>query len=272
MSSSTADPLADIRRRAPVEGAWLVGGSVRDMLLGRPVLDIDLVVAEDRRTVAKRLAGLLRGLAASRCRSDTVPGAWCLASKRSTSPGAEAASRTISACAISPSTRSLSPWTTAISSIHSEAATISIGACLRTVSDGVFADDPLRLLRLARIAHELGFDIDPSSERLASSQAPAGVAAVGRAHLHGDETPAGRGAAGGGAAAGRSHRRARGGVARGGTDAGGPRRAGTISWMSGSTRCTSWRRWPTSPSTRSTTCPGTRRWSVPSWQRTPETS
>ena len=46
MSSSTADPLADIRRRAPVEGAWLVGGSVRDMLLGRPVLDIDLVVAE----------------------------------------------------------------------------------------------------------------------------------------------------------------------------------------------------------------------------------
>src|SRR5436305_1402533 len=34
--------------------------------------------------------------------------------------------------------------------------------------------------------------------------------------------------------------------------------------MSGSTRCTSWRRWRISPITLSTTCPGTRRWSVPS--------
>ena len=42
---------------------------------------------------------------------------------------------------------------------------------LRTVSDAVFVDDPLRLLRLPRIAHELGFDIDPATERLASSQA-----------------------------------------------------------------------------------------------------
>ena len=81
MSSSTADPLADIRRRAPVEGAWLVGGSVRDMLLGRPVLDIDLVVAEDPRTVAKRLAG--------RCGGSPFPlserhGAWRVVSGEQT--------------------------------------------------------------------------------------------------------------------------------------------------------------------------------------------
>ena len=42
---------------------------------------------------------------------------------------------------------------------------------LRLVSDRVFTDDPLRLLRLARIAHELGFEVDPDAERLARRDA-----------------------------------------------------------------------------------------------------
>jgi tRNA nucleotidyltransferase/poly(A) polymerase len=42
---------------------------------------------------------------------------------------------------------------------------------LRAVSDQVFADDPLRLLRLARLAHELGFAVDPEAERLARRDA-----------------------------------------------------------------------------------------------------
>ena len=42
---------------------------------------------------------------------------------------------------------------------------------LRLVSDRVFTDDPLRLLRLARIAHELGFTVDPGAERLARRDA-----------------------------------------------------------------------------------------------------
>ncbi|HEX5198255.1 MAG TPA: hypothetical protein VFW26_13715, partial [Gaiellales bacterium] len=170
MSSSTADPLADIRRRAPVEGAWLVGGSVRDMLLGRPVLDIDLVVAEDPRAVAKRLAG--------RCGGSPFPlserhGAWRVVSGEQTVDIAGCRGSieddlglrdfTINAIAVS---------------LDDGEYTDPFGGredldrrLLRTVSDGVFADDPLRLLRLPRIAHELGFDIDPASERLASSQA-----------------------------------------------------------------------------------------------------
>ena len=42
---------------------------------------------------------------------------------------------------------------------------------LRAVSEQVFSDDPLRLLRLVRLAHELGFTVDPDSERLARRDA-----------------------------------------------------------------------------------------------------
>jgi putative nucleotidyltransferase with HDIG domain len=42
---------------------------------------------------------------------------------------------------------------------------------LRAASDAAFRDDPLRLLRLPRIAHELGFGIEPATERLALDEA-----------------------------------------------------------------------------------------------------
>ena len=38
------------------ERAWVVGGAVRDRLLGRPVLDLDVAVAGDPRTLARHLA------------------------------------------------------------------------------------------------------------------------------------------------------------------------------------------------------------------------
>src|SRR3954470_3709718 len=54
--SSSAPDLERIRAAAPVPGAWLVGGSVRDWLLGRPVTDIDLVVEGDPGDAARALA------------------------------------------------------------------------------------------------------------------------------------------------------------------------------------------------------------------------
>ena len=170
MSSSTADPLADIRRRAPVEGAWLVGGSVRDMLLGRPVLDIDLVVAEDPRAVARRLAG--------ECGGSPFPlserhGAWRVVSGEQTVDIAGCRGSIEDDLGL----RDFTVNAIAVSLDNGEFIDPHGGRgdldrrLLRTVSDEVFVDDPLRLLRLPRIAHELGFDIDPASERLASSQA-----------------------------------------------------------------------------------------------------
>ena len=50
LSSSGSAPLV------PLDGAWLVGGSVRDLLVGRPVADIDLMVDGDPGAAARGLA------------------------------------------------------------------------------------------------------------------------------------------------------------------------------------------------------------------------
>lgn len=56
-------PLDEIANRLPPlpDGAYLVGGCVRDALLGRPPLDIDISVAGDAETAAQTLARALGG-------------------------------------------------------------------------------------------------------------------------------------------------------------------------------------------------------------------
>ena len=90
---------------------------------------------------------------------------------------------------------------------------------VRTVSERVFADDPLRLLRLARLAHELGFTVDPEAERLARRDAHL---ATGRAvsACYRDPAAARARAPGLGHPPARPPGRARRGAARGGRDAG----------------------------------------------------
>ena len=55
--------LEAVRALAPVPDAWLVGGSVRDLLLGRDVVDVDLVVADDPAAAARSLARTAGGAA-----------------------------------------------------------------------------------------------------------------------------------------------------------------------------------------------------------------
>jgi putative nucleotidyltransferase with HDIG domain len=170
MSSSTADPLDAIRERAPVPGAWLVGGSVRDLLLGRPVFDIDLVVDGDPREVARDLA---RRSGGSPFPLSERHGAWRVVSGADTID--VAASRgtidhdlglrdfTVNAIAIALDDGAVTDPFDGRGDLDRR--------LLRTVSDAAFEDDPLRLLRLPRIAHQLEFDVDPATERLARSQA-----------------------------------------------------------------------------------------------------
>jgi tRNA nucleotidyltransferase/poly(A) polymerase len=50
------DPLTIVREALAGEPAWLVGGALRDRLLGRPTEDLDLALAGEARPAAKRLA------------------------------------------------------------------------------------------------------------------------------------------------------------------------------------------------------------------------
>jgi len=170
MSSSTADRLAEVRRRAPLPGAWLVGGAVRDLLLGRPLFDVDLLVEGDPRAAAKRVAAVGGGSpfplserhGAGRVADPAGTGdvAGC---RGSVEHDLGLSDFTVNAMAMSlEDGRIVDP--------HDGRADLE-GRLMRVVSDGVFADDPLRLLRLPRIAHELGFAIDGDSERLARKQA-----------------------------------------------------------------------------------------------------
>jgi tRNA nucleotidyltransferase/poly(A) polymerase len=162
--------LEGVRALAPVPDAWLVGGSVRDLMLGREVVDVDLIVEADPAAAARSLARTAGG--APFPLSDRH-GAWRVVRDghtvditRSHGPVTDDLARrdfTINAMAVPLAGGDvLDP--------HGGRADLEAGR-LRAVSDQVFADDPLRLLRLARLAHELGFSVDPEAERLARRDA-----------------------------------------------------------------------------------------------------
>jgi putative nucleotidyltransferase with HDIG domain len=53
-------PLAELHGLLPQEGVWLVGGPVRDLLLGRDIHDWDFAVAEKGCALARKVANALR--------------------------------------------------------------------------------------------------------------------------------------------------------------------------------------------------------------------
>jgi tRNA nucleotidyltransferase/poly(A) polymerase len=150
--------------------AWVVGGAVRDELLGRPMVDLDIACREPAEA-ARRYAS----------RSEGAPfplserhGAWRVALSED---------RTVD-------------FTPLPNGIHEDLATrdFTINAIarplaggdpvdpfgglgdldrriLRAVAAGVFRDDPLRLLRAVRLEDELGFRLDAETERLVRANA-----------------------------------------------------------------------------------------------------
>jgi tRNA nucleotidyltransferase/poly(A) polymerase len=173
------DALGAAREALAGQRAWLVGGAVRDRLLDRPTADLDLVVDADVRAAARALARAIRGPAFEL--SDEF-GAWrVLAADRSwqadLSPlrggslEADLALRDFTVNAIAEPLAGgarIDP--------HGGAADLAARR-LRAVGPAAFADDPLRVLRLVRLAAQLGLEPERATIDLARGEAPR-VAAV----------------------------------------------------------------------------------------------
>jgi tRNA nucleotidyltransferase/poly(A) polymerase len=161
--------------------AWVVGGAVRDRLLGRETDDVDLVVeGEPGRAAAavRRAAG--RGAAAFQL-SDEF-GAWRVVGRdhawqvdlnplRGGDLEADLRARdfTINAMA--------EPLTGGALVDPTGGRDDLAARRLRAASERAFADDPLRTLRVARLACELDLAVEPRTAELARASA-AGLAGV----------------------------------------------------------------------------------------------
>ena len=158
------------------EDAWVVGGAVRDELLGRPVLDLDIACREPER--AARAYGARSGGAVFPL--SVHHGGWRVALTHHTEgdfagracrthnqrPKADLGTRDFAINAIAvplAGGEALDPY---------QGRTDLERGVVRVVSSRVFDDDPLRLLRAVRMEDELGFRLDSKAEALVRERAP----------------------------------------------------------------------------------------------------
>lgn len=159
-----------VRKALGGDEGWIVGGAVRDELLGRPIVDLDVACPRPDR-VARAFARIWGG--APFALSERW-GAWRVVTPDGTTvdftplrDGIEddLATRDFTINAIAEPARGgdlVDPF----------GGRSDLDArVLRAVSPTVFADDPLRLLRAVRLEDELAFRIDPDTERLAREHA-----------------------------------------------------------------------------------------------------
>jgi poly(A) polymerase len=162
--------------RAALEGepAWLVGGAVRDRMLGRSLTDLDLVVDGDPEQAARAVARAA-GRAACFALSEDF-GAWRVVARdrawqadverlRGGSLRADLGLRDFTVNAIA-------------EPIEGGAQIDPLGGLedlaarrLRMAAPSAFADDPLRVLRLVRMAVELELEPEPQTSRAARAHA-----------------------------------------------------------------------------------------------------
>ncbi|MCX6394240.1 MAG: HD domain-containing protein [Solirubrobacterales bacterium] len=157
------------------DGAWIVGGAVRDEILGRDVVDIDAVVSGDPEAVA---SGVRKAVGNSAMFSlNDAFGAWRVVDHdhRWQVDVSPLAGTTIS--------EDLAHRDLTVNAIAREVGSQELidpfdgrrdldAKVLRAVGSTSFTDDPLRVLRLVRIAGELGFEVEPATLELARDASP----------------------------------------------------------------------------------------------------
>ncbi len=183
-----AHPELEVVRREAREPVYLVGGAVRDLLLGRPRADVDLVVEGDAGALAERLGGAEKeherfgtvkveidrhevDLASARTETYPEPGALPVVAPAE-SVEADLARRdfTINAMAI--------PLDGEARLIDPRGGREDLESrLLRVLHRRSFEDDPTRAIRAARYASRYGFTLEPETDRLLRSADLATVSA-----------------------------------------------------------------------------------------------
>ena len=146
------------------EEAYVVGGAVRDELLGRQVVDVDVACREPQR--------------AARRYREAAGGALFPLSERHGAWRVALGDRTVDFTPLRDgieadlATRDFTINAIAVPVAGGEAVDPFAGRddlaarLLRAVTDEIFEDDPLRLLRAVRLEDELGFRLEPRTEAL----------------------------------------------------------------------------------------------------------
>jgi len=159
--------------------SYLVGGFVRDVLLGRDTVDIDIALAADALEVAPRVATTFGGRYVlldeiNRVGRVILPvdgateGQWKLDfTTLKGNIGQDLAQRDFTIDAMAVDLRELVEYYTAIRLIDPFHGWSDLEqGIIRTVTDTAFEVDPARLLRAVRLAAELDFGIDGETECL----------------------------------------------------------------------------------------------------------
>ena len=173
MSAAGRGPLELAREALAGAPAWLVGGAVRDRLLGRATGDLDLAVGGDVETAARTLA---RAARAAVFPLSEAFGAWRVVDRggdwqADLSPlggatiEADLAQRDFTVNAIAEPLAGGEPIdpTGGLSDLAARR--------LRMVAASAFASDPLRVMRLPRFACELELAPEPATRAAAAQEA-----------------------------------------------------------------------------------------------------
>ncbi len=181
-----APVVAAVRRAlGDAEGVWIVGGAVRDAALEREVADLDLAVAGDPGAVAKAIAAEL-GEPAFELSAEF--GTWRVAAQehgwqidvtalRGGGIEEDLAARDFTIGAVAVPLAGEAP-------IDPYAGLTDLAQKrLRAVGEESFTSDHLRLLRAARLAAELGLEIEPRTLALARSCAARAADPAGERQL-----------------------------------------------------------------------------------------
>jgi tRNA nucleotidyltransferase (CCA-adding enzyme) len=167
--------------------AFLVGGAVRDLLLGRHTVDLDVAIEGDARAVARELARRLGGepkeherfgtatvraadltvdLATTRRETYAEPGALPEVQQAGLAEDLGRRDFTINAMALDLNGDSVGR----LEDPHGGQADLDAGV-IRVLHGESFIDDPTRLLRALRYEARFGFRMDDQTERLAREAA-----------------------------------------------------------------------------------------------------